>query len=80
MGRQATARRSTTRAVRSSTSTSSTFFRTNGGGDEIARLEKTLDRLDQALPGLLDSLSLSIVVRLPNGKYRNITEQEILVD
>lgn len=56
------------------------LFRSNGGGDEITRLETTVERLDRALPGLLDSLSLSIVVRLPNGKYRNITEQEILVD
>ncbi len=32
------------------------------------------------LPGLVDSLSLSIVARLPNGKYRNITSQEVYAD
>jgi hypothetical protein len=55
------------------------LFRSNGG-DEIARLETTVERLNHALPGLLSSLSLSIVARLPNGKYRNITGQEACAD
>ncbi len=55
------------------------LFRSNGN-DEVVRLETTVERLNKALPGLLTSLSLSIVVRLANGKYRNITGQEDLVD
>lgn len=47
------------------------LFRTQAD-NEIARLEKTVDRLNRALPGMLDSLSLSIVVRQPNGRYRTI--------
>ena len=48
------------------------FLRTNGQ-DEIARVESTVERLNKALPGLVDSLSLSIVAKLPNGKFRTIT-------
>ena len=48
--------------------------------DEITRLETTVNRLNQALPGLVDSLSLSIIARLPNGKYRNIIQDEIYTD
>jgi len=47
------------------------FLRTNGQ-DEIARIESTVDRLNRSLPGLVDSLSLSIVAKLPNGKFRTI--------
>ena len=47
------------------------FLRTNGS-DEIARVESTVERLNRALPGLVDSLSLSIVAKLPNGKFRTI--------
>jgi hypothetical protein len=47
------------------------FLRTNGQ-DEIARIESTVDSLNKALPGLVDSLSLSIVAKLPNGKFRTI--------
>ncbi len=57
------------------------LFRSATGADEIARLENTVARLNQALPGLVDSLSLSIVVRLPNGRYRNITQaQDVYAD
>jgi hypothetical protein len=55
------------------------FLRTNGS-DEVARVESTVDRLDKALPGLVDSLSLSIVAKLPNGKFRNITGQAVIAE
>jgi len=56
------------------------LFRSPNGGDEIARLQSTVERLNRALPGLVESLSLSIVVRLPNGRYRNIIEREVYSD
>ena len=52
------------------------FLRTNGH-DEIARIESTVERLDKALPGLVDSLSLSIVAKLPNGRYRTIAGKDV---
>ena len=56
------------------------LFRTANGGNEIARLQSTVDRLNRAVPGLVDGLSLSIVVRLPNGRYRNIIRDEVYAD
>lgn len=56
------------------------LFRSANGGDEITRLETTVNRLNQALPGMVDSLSLSIIARLPNGKYRDIIQDEIYTD
>ena len=55
------------------------FFRTNGG-DEIARLCKTLERLDKTMPGLAENLSLRIVSRQPRGRYRDIISGEMLTD
>ena len=49
------------------------FYRTNGG-DEIARVEKTLERLDKTLPGLADTLSLRVVARLGRGRYRDVLQ------
>jgi len=56
------------------------LFRGANGSDEIARLQSTVNRLNRALPGLVDSLSLSIVARLPNGRYRNIVQDETYTD
>ncbi|MCA9797855.1 MAG: hypothetical protein KC910_38875, partial [Candidatus Eremiobacteraeota bacterium] len=56
------------------------LFRNGGNGDEITRLQNTVDKLNRAVPGMIDSLSLSIVVRLPNGRYRNIIQHEIYSD
>ena len=47
------------------------FYRTNGG-DEIHRVEKTLERLDKTLPGLAANLSLRVVARLGRGRYRDV--------
>jgi len=55
------------------------LFRTNGS-NEISRVESTVERLNKALPGLVQSLSLSIVAKLPNGKYRDITAQKVVAD
>ncbi|CAN5130019.1 hypothetical protein BH10PSE9_BH10PSE9_10020 [soil metagenome] len=57
------------------------FFRTNGG-DEIARVSKTLDVLDKTMPGLAENLKLSIVTRQPRGRgrYRDIISGEVLSD
>jgi hypothetical protein len=55
------------------------FFRTNGG-DEIARVEKTLERLDKTMPGLAENLSLRIVSRERRGRYRDIITRELLSD
>ena len=55
------------------------FFRTNGG-DEIARLSKTLELLDKTMPGLAENLSLRIVSRQPRGRYRDIISGEMLSD
>ncbi len=55
------------------------FFRTNGG-DEIVRLEKTVEGLDKAMPGLAENLNLRIVARLRKGRYRDIIKGETLVD
>ena len=55
------------------------FFRTNGG-DEIKRVQKTIDALDKAMPGLAQNLNLRIVARLRRGRYRDIIKGETLVD
>lgn len=55
------------------------FFRTNGG-DEIKRLQKTVDDLDKSMPGLVENLQLRIVARLRRGRYRDIIKGETLVD
>ncbi len=47
------------------------FYRTNGG-DEIKRVEKTLERLDKTLPGLAEALSLRVVARTGRGRYRDV--------
>ena len=55
------------------------FFRTNGG-DEIVRLEKTIEALDKSMPGVAKNLSLRIVARVRRGRYRDIINDETLVD
>jgi hypothetical protein len=55
------------------------FFRTNGG-DEIARVEKTLDRVDKTLPGLVGALKLRLVVQKKRGRYRDLVSGETLID
>ena len=53
------------------------FFRTNGC-DEINRVQKTLDRLDKTLPGLIETLSLRVVARLPRGRFRDLVSGKSL--
>ena len=55
------------------------FFRTNGG-DEITRLQKTLEDLDKTLPGLIEALALKVVVRKRRGRYHDIVNDERLSD
>ncbi len=55
------------------------FFRTNGG-DEIVRVQKTLERLDKTLPGLISALALRLVVRKRKGCFRDIISGEDLSD
>lgn len=55
------------------------FFRTNGG-DEMKRLQKTVDALDKSMPGLAENLKLRIVARTRRGRYRDIISGETFVD
>ncbi|HVZ13639.1 MAG TPA: hypothetical protein VG894_04185 [Bauldia sp.] len=55
------------------------FFRTNGG-NEIVRLEKTIEALDKAMPGVSKNLSLRIVARLRRGRFRDVINGVTLVD
>lgn len=55
------------------------FFRTNGG-NEMKRLEKTIEALDKSMPGVAKNLSLRIVARVRRGRYRDIINGETLVD
>jgi hypothetical protein len=55
------------------------FFRTNGG-DELVRLERTVEALDKAMPGVAQNLSLRIVARLRRGRYRDVINGQTLVD
>lgn len=55
------------------------FFRTNGG-DELKRLQKTVESLDKSMPGLAENLKLRIVARTRRGRYRDIISGETLVD
>jgi hypothetical protein len=55
------------------------FYRTNGG-DEIHRVEKTLERLDKSLPGLAENLSLRVVARLGRGRYRDLINGDTLTE
>lgn len=54
------------------------FYRTNGGGDEISRVGRALDRLDKTLPGLAESLSLRVVAKLGRGRYRDLMNGDTL--
>jgi hypothetical protein len=54
-------------------------YRTNGG-DEIHRVEKTLERLDKTLPGLAENLSLRVVARLGRGRYRDLINGDTLTE
>jgi hypothetical protein len=55
------------------------FFRTNGG-DEMKRLQKTVEALDKSMPGLAENLKLRIVARTRRGRYRDIISGETFVD
>jgi hypothetical protein len=55
------------------------FFRTNGG-DDVFRVQKTMEALDKAMPGVAQNLSLRIVARLRRGRYADITNGQTLVD
>jgi hypothetical protein len=55
------------------------FFRTNGG-DEIKRLEKTVEGLDKTMPGFANGLKLRLVARVRRGRYRDIIKGETLID
>jgi hypothetical protein len=55
------------------------FFRTNGG-DEMKRLQKTVESLDKSMPGLAENLKLRIVARTRRGRYRDIISGETFVD
>lgn len=55
------------------------LFRTNGG-NELSRLERTLESLDKAMPGVAQNLSLRFVARLRRGRYRDIINGVTLVD
>jgi hypothetical protein len=55
------------------------FFRTSAR-TEIERVEKTLDQLNRYSPGLVDGLSLSLVAKLPNGRFRDMTKKVEFTD
>jgi len=55
------------------------LFRTNAKS-EITRVEKTVEQLQKTLPGLAENLSLCIVAKLPNGRYRDIIRQQDIWD
>jgi hypothetical protein len=55
------------------------FFRTNGG-NEVVRLQKTIEALDKAMPGVAQKLSLKMVARVRRGRYRDFISDETLVD
>jgi hypothetical protein len=55
------------------------FFRTNGG-DDVFRVQKTMEALDKAMPGVAQNPSLRIVARLRRGRYADITNGQTLVD
>ena len=51
------------------------LFRTSAKS-EISRVEKTVERLQRTLPGLVETLSLCIVAKTSNGHYRDLTRHE----
>ncbi len=55
------------------------FFRTNSD-NEITRLQKTIEALDKAMPGVAKNLSLRIVARVRRGRYRDFINDQMLVD
>ncbi len=55
------------------------FFRTNGG-DELKRVQKTVEALDKSMPGLPETLQLRILARLRKGRYRDIIKGETYID
>ncbi len=56
------------------------FYRTNGGGDEVSRVGRALDRLDRTMPGLAESLPFRMVARLGRGRYRDLIQGVTLTD
>jgi hypothetical protein len=50
------------------------------GDDEVTRVEKTVERLDKSMPGLADTLSLSLVAKVSRRRYRNVIKGEEFVD
>jgi len=55
------------------------FFRTTAHS-EMARLEKTVTDLKRTLPGLAENLSLCIVAKLGNGRYRDLIREVDIED
>jgi hypothetical protein len=50
------------------------------GKSEIVRLEKTVDKLQKSLPGLIESLSLRLVAKVTAGRYRDIVNAIDIVE
>lgn len=50
------------------------------GKSEIVRLEKTVDKLKNTLPGLIESLSLRVVAKISARRYRDVLNAVDLVD
>ena len=55
------------------------LFRTNAK-TEILRVEKTIERLEKNIPGLVENLSLCIVAKRANGRYRDVTRHLDILD
>lgn len=55
------------------------LLRTNGK-NEIAHVERTVKLLQDAMPGLAETLSLSIVARISQRRYRDLIKGEDLYD
>lgn len=55
------------------------FFRTNSG-DEVVRLEKTVEHVKKTVPGLAEALSFSVLVRVSPRHYRDLISGEDLYD
>jgi hypothetical protein len=51
-----------------------------GAGKEIARVERAVEFLDKTLPDLATSLSLCLVARVSNGRYRDLIKGEDIYD
>ena len=50
------------------------------GKNEITRLEKTIEKLKDTLPGLIEGLSLRVVARISARRYRDVMNAVDIVD